>query len=38
MHVLFVEPDFVASVEVGNMIYFFFREIAVESLNNGWVC
>lgn len=27
---LFVEPQFVASFDIGEYVYFFFREIAVE--------
>lgn len=29
------EPDFVASYEIGNFTYFFFREAAVEYINCG---
>ncbi|XP_022240552.1 semaphorin-5A-like isoform X1 [Limulus polyphemus] len=29
------EPDFVASYEIGNFTYFFFRESAVEHMNCG---
>ncbi|GBM33564.1 Semaphorin-5A [Araneus ventricosus] len=31
------EPSFVASYEIGNFTYFFFREIAVEYINCGKV-
>ena len=32
---LFVEPNFVGSFDVGEYIYFFFRESAVEYINCG---
>lgn len=32
-----VEPDFVSSYEIGDYIYFFFRETAIEYINCGKV-
>ncbi|XP_053408315.1 semaphorin-5A-like isoform X2 [Mercenaria mercenaria] len=29
------EPDFVSSYEIGDLVYFFFREVAVEYINCG---
>lgn len=34
---LFPEPNFVSSYEIGDFIYFFFRETAVEFINCGKV-
>lgn len=31
------EPEFVASIEIGNYVYFFFRETAIEYMNCGQV-
>ena len=31
------EPDFVSAYEIGEYIYFFFRETAVEYINCGKV-
>ena len=33
--VILSEPQFVASFEVGNYVYFFFREVALEYTNCG---
>ena len=32
------EPDFVSVYEIGDYVYFFFRETAVEFINCGKVC
>ena len=33
----FSEPDFVSAYEIGEFVYFFFREVAVEFINCGKV-
>jgi len=33
--VLFAEPDFVGSYDIGQYVFFFFRETAVEYINCG---
>ena len=33
----FAEPNFVSTYEIGDFIYFFFRETAVEYINCGKV-
>ena len=32
---LFLEPQFVGSFDVGDQVYFFFREVALEYTNCG---
>jgi len=31
------EPDFVSMYEIGNYVYIFFREVAIEYINCGKV-
>jgi hypothetical protein len=33
----FSDPDFVSSFDIGDKVYFFFRETAVEHINCGKV-
>ena len=35
--ILFSEPDFISAYEIGEFVYFFFREVAVEFINCGKV-
>lgn len=32
-----LDPDFVSSFDIGDKVYFFFRETAVEHINCGKV-
>lgn len=34
---VFSDPDFVSSFDIGDKVYFFFRETAVEHINCGKV-
>lgn len=33
-----LEPNFVSAYEIGDYVYLFFRETAVEFINCGKVC
>lgn len=37
-NIFLLDADFVASYEIGDFTYYFFREAAVEYINCGKVC